>query len=165
MDNLLENITVCKGSTQGGLVMDGSTFFSRPIDMSNAQGCLWIVMGNSQFGADGSSFYVFPQCSSSTGGTFVSLSSELGIRTSAFNKSAALDEQVALLDIVNPIDMSTHLGPRRYIRIAVKGCTGNANIIAIKYNLRNSGSTATYADPTSWIGKTGGAKVYLSPTS
>jgi hypothetical protein len=108
--------------------------------MSNADGCFFLIAGNTNFAAVGSSGYVHLQCSTYSSGGWANYGSTVASRSTCVVDGV---QRYMGLDCVKP--------NFRFIRAAVNRTTGNFSIVSLKYSLKRPGtthlrdSTAVYA--------------------
>jgi hypothetical protein len=126
--NLIYNSEIVNSSAVS--VGSKSTIFGPPCNMADADCVLFLVAGNTNFAAVDSSAYLHLQCSTYSSGGFANYGSTVASRSTC---TADGVQRYMGLDCVKP--------SFQYIRPAIYRTTGNFSIVAMKYNLRDPGST------------------------
>jgi len=136
--NFRDNVTILPDT---GLPSIGvtSTIFSGVIDMRNAEGCVYILRGSTDFEpVSGKTAYLRVQGSTDSGGTFVNMGSTTVIAVTSGAKGRNTAEgKTVYLDVYKP--------DKEYIRFAVTNtsCLGQTGTV-ILYNTRRPGATSLY---------------------
>lgn len=164
MESLLHNIEPAL-DTSG---MAGTTFVAGGqkgpwIDMSDADGCLFMVVGSSQVGSSKiTASFLGSSISSSTGTNCHTYSVTAISSSTGFGKAvtAPFDYKLLMVDVLKP--------KYRYCRMVIKGTTGiggafgNYKFLAIKHHMRHKGSTTLWDSTTIGLGC---STIYASPTT
>jgi hypothetical protein len=108
-----------------------TTDFGPSVDMRDAEGCLFILSGDSEGLDKGTSGTLRAQCStdSAAGGTWASYGSSVAV----YSTRVAGIKGMRVLDVYKPT--------KPYIRAAWSGTTGNVSLVSMKYGVRKPGST------------------------
>lgn len=145
MESLLKN---CEILTNTAHVTTDSSRHTPYVDMSDALGCMFMLVGTSLAGSSKLTAHV--NLTSSTAATATTMTSPVTAAISSatdFGGNGSHNAKIAVVDIVRPT--------KRYVRVSWIGSTGAAGTdkhVMIKYNLRRAGSTHLW-DSTS-IGPT-----------
>lgn len=151
MESMLHNVEIsCHTSSMAGTTFVAAGQKSPWVDMSDCDGCLFLLVGTSQVGSSKLTIRVLgSSISSSTGAGKAHLYSGDAISSSTgYGKAvtAVFDYKLAMVDVLKP--------PYRYNRIVVTGATGiggafgNYRFVSIKHHMRHKGSTTLW-DSTS----------------
>jgi len=160
--NLLDNIEILKGSS-GRMMGTGTTAHidGIPINMADAEGCLFLVLGNTGFGQEATTHFTMAIKGSNTSSTewsstaysFLGSSETVIYTTQILGADVGFDYKMFAVDCYKPLT--------KYVKATVKEATGTFEVIAIKYGLRRMGTTSMWRDST-WFG---GTTRLISPTT
>jgi hypothetical protein len=125
--NLLYNSEVIASSAAN--ICTKTTIFGPAVDMRDAEGCLFILSGDTEGLSYGTSGTFHLQCSTYSSGGWANYGSTVVIRST----ETAGNKKVWVLDAYKPTFA--------YLRGAWYHCTGNASLVCLKYNVRKGGST------------------------
>lgn len=148
MGNLLSTLFPVHSTA---ITIGGATTVTGPVvDMSGAEGCLFIVSGSSLFTATTAatmSFRILGGTSGSTG-DMLHLGSTAGVLTQADATTVLINDQnnkLTLIDVHKPL--------KPFIAMSIDNSSGGVNVTALKYGLRRKGSTEA-VDSTTILGTT-----------
>lgn len=154
MESLLHNIEPFINTSA---VSSSTSIWSPWVDMSDADGCLFMLIGSSLQGSSKLTFRVMgSSISSSTGSGHLYSVTPISSST-GYGVAANFNYKVAMVDVLKP--------KYRYNRVRVDGATGDSPCdtwLMIKHHLRRRGSTTLWDSTSIGIGC---STVYASPTT
>lgn len=159
MESLLHNVEIAMNTCA---ISSSTSIWSPWVDMSDADGCVFMLIGSSLMGSSKITFKVLgSSISSSTGAGKCHAYSATPISSSTgYGASASFDYKLAMVDVLKPA--------YRYNRVRVDGSTGvntaqpSRKWLMIKHHMRHKGSTTLWDSTTIGIGC---STVYASPTT
>jgi len=142
--NLLYNSEI-KRSTQSALV-SLTTIYSGAVDMTDADGCLFLYVGSSDMTAK-TTAHIHLQASTYSSGGFANYGTTVAVASTLGGK------------VFGILGVDCYKPSFKFMRVGVHGATGQGAFVAIKYGMRKAGSTELRDDAN------GGVAIAINITS